>query len=116
MRLRHAAALALVGWYWLAPPLIFTASRESPSGKLANGVGAYLPLNQWDNIRAFDHADECETARSDMLDSIVGVAARAEKSAQLSAARKRANKAVWAEWDLSVCIASDDPRLKGSSK
>jgi hypothetical protein len=112
MKPRHAAALALVGWYWLAPPLTFTASREGPSGKLADGVATYLPLNHWDNIRAFDHAEECEKARSDMLDSIMGSAARAEKNAQLRVARKRANKAVWAEWDLSVCIASDDPRLK----
>lgn len=111
MKSRHAAAIALVGWYWLAPPLIFTASRESPSGKLANGVATYLPINRWDNIRAFDRAEECEKARSDTLNSITGSAARAEKNAQLSAASKRAAKAVWAEWDLSICIASDDPRL-----
>ena len=33
MRPRRAAALALVDWYWLAPPLIYVVSGESPSGK-----------------------------------------------------------------------------------
>ena len=80
MKLRHATALALLGWYWLAPPLIFTASREVPSGKLATGVATYLPLSQWDNIRGFDHAEDCEKARGEMLDSVAGSSARDESA------------------------------------
>jgi hypothetical protein len=49
MNLRHAAALALVGWYLMVPP--------STGGKLDTKA----PLPQWINEGAFDRADDCES-------------------------------------------------------
>jgi hypothetical protein len=50
MRLRHAAALALVGWYLMVPP--------TTDGKIDNSA----PLSQWDIRSSFDSAATCEQA------------------------------------------------------
>ncbi len=47
MTLRHAAALALVGWYLMYPP---TPNR---------------PLSQWEILNIFDSATECRKALED---------------------------------------------------
>ena len=48
MNLRHAAALALVGWYLMVPPL------SNPSA----------PLSKWNLYRSYDTARECEVAKA----------------------------------------------------
>ena len=48
MNLRHAAALALVGWYLMSPPI--QAFKESPVPELS------APLSQWTSVSAFDTA------------------------------------------------------------
>jgi hypothetical protein len=50
MKLRHAAALALVGWYLLMPPAKH------------NGMPADVPLSRWRNFGAFDSAAQSESA------------------------------------------------------
>ena len=87
MRLRHAAALALVGWYLMIPP---------KSGKDASGP--YDPkaeLNKWFVFGAYDFAHECEGAK--FLDR----EAHKSKSDPMNPALESAQ-----------CIATDDPRLK----
>ena len=54
MNLRHAAALALLGWYLMIPPVV------------SDGHGGYIalidsPLSKWAANRSFDHADECDS-------------------------------------------------------
>src|SRR6266849_4268260 len=53
MKLRDAAALALMGWYLIVPP------PDSPSGDTVN---LKAPLNQWVIYSAFDSADKSEVA------------------------------------------------------
>jgi hypothetical protein len=73
MKLRHAAALALVGWYLMLPPI----SRDGV-------VHAEARLTNWLNIGAYDSANDCEAARLRVLDdpyhcmtrSTLGCAAR----------------------------------------
>ena len=55
MNHRHATSLALVGWYFMAPP--FSALNEPR-------------FSQWDIIGSFDTATACEKAREFMLDKI----------------------------------------------
>ncbi|MGD0290232.1 MAG: hypothetical protein ABSC63_11340 [Candidatus Binataceae bacterium] len=49
MTLRHAAALALVGWYLMVPPL-------SSDGK---EIDTAAKLSQWDARLRFDRASDC---------------------------------------------------------
>jgi len=58
MKPRHAAALALVDWYLMIPPLNEHSYRPQPD----------LPLSEWWQHQSFDSAQECESAcNSDSL-------------------------------------------------
>jgi len=70
MKLRHGAALALVGWYLMMLP-------STSSGRIQKGA----PLSHWYIFISFETKKECEKAR------------------QVSSG-------------LTICVASDDLRLK----
>jgi len=55
MKPRHAAALALVGWYLMIPPLQ-SANRDDPSGPR----DLHAPISQWDQVSAYDSAAKCQ--------------------------------------------------------
>ncbi len=91
MKLRHAAALALVGWYLMVPPLN------------ADGTpNAHAPLSQWSMDGSYDTAKEC----TDRFHSDMNVAAGLKRDLGGMNARLSVND--------EQCIATDDPRLKGS--
>jgi hypothetical protein len=83
MKLRHAAALALVGWYLMVPP--------SQRG----GVSLDAPLRSWRSFGNYDTARDCEDDHLEL----------AEKS-------KQATPSGHLIVELAQCIASDDLRLK----
>ena len=85
MNVRHAAALALVGWYLLVP-----LRENENSAKLRYDV----PLGEWVYVDSFDTAKEC-------TDDAVKEQQLREKD-PLEADQ-------YASWQ---CIATDDPRLK----
>jgi hypothetical protein len=88
--LRHAAALALVGWYLMVP-----ISGNDP---IPNPT---INFSKWINIRSFDSAERCEDGRLGVIESGVG-------GPQLGG---------YPDWEvkkvllLSQCVGSDDPRL-----
>ncbi|MFZ0887809.1 MAG: hypothetical protein WA005_05095 [Candidatus Binataceae bacterium] len=108
MKLRHAAALALVGWYLMVPP-----GEKS-------GLPPDAPLSQWRHIASFDSAGQCEHSLNEL---------RRDFSAETKAAIKawhacdrckdqrldRVVHTLAAEQTAKAgqCIASDDPRLMG---
>jgi hypothetical protein len=132
MKLRHTAALALVGWYLLAPPSI--DPRTQTSGLFVD-VSEALP--KWDKLATYESKAECEQdhrtrfarvkarEQSDNAeaDSVVreGNELNRQKPFDTTKAnallvrsmaamlRVQANQRVI----LSECIATDDPRLKG---
>ena len=58
MNFRHAAMLALAGWYLMMPPMGSVESRRNPS------TGFYVaystqPLNTWEIAGSYDTAAEC---------------------------------------------------------
>ena len=57
MKLRHAAALALVGWYLMIPPIVRPPGREGTADTKA-------PLSKWVKVirSAFDSEDACHIA------------------------------------------------------
>jgi len=75
-----------MGWYLMAPPQTRTWWIGPPRSDIA------APLNEWTNQQSFDKADLCEAARM--------------------AAQQNAGDAAVGSGH-AVCVATDDPRLKG---
>jgi hypothetical protein len=107
-KLRHTAALALLGWYLLAPAL-------NVDGK----VDVEMPFRKWTQLATFDTAPACQKALFTFQDAreqkpttdtewkeAKDAALRNGKQPPLD--RKEMDK-VFSELR---CIASDDPRLK----
>jgi hypothetical protein len=88
MKFRHAAALALVGWYLMAPPMY------SPN----DVVDERAPLSQWKPINSFDTAAQCQNYMKSLQSAVSG-----RPPNEQVVIRKRLAK--------SLCVASDDPRL-----
>jgi hypothetical protein len=91
MIFRHAATLALVGWYLMLPPAGSVESRRNPS------TGFYVaystqPLDAWEIAGSYGTAAACRTAL--------------EQANQLARQDCPDCSAV------AACIASNDPRLK----
>jgi len=107
MKPRHAAALALIGWYLLAPPIAHDPGHWRPK--------MMAPLNQWIVANSFDSASECEKRLAEDNE-------KAENPRSLASITEQMNDMggghVWDSDDLlkemvnEHCIASDDPRLK----
>ena len=89
MKLCHAAALALVGWYLMLPPV-------RPDGS----ANADAPLSKWKTSNTYDTPDECKKVLSGLRGGWVGYANGHELNYP-------------SQKETAACIASDDPRLKG---
>jgi hypothetical protein len=124
--LRHAAALALVGWYLASPPI--TPGR---------GVDITAPISQWDQGHDFYSATDCDEARAGQIDLAKTLAAQIQErlesvkreveslsdeeparmgpelNRKLAEATPRVQQTLnlLASMRASKCIASDDPRL-----
>ncbi len=86
MKLRHTAALALVGWYLMLPPVV----SRWPLREQSNA-----PLSRWAIMASFDSAEHCENAHANLDEEH----------------KDRSDALVF----LGVaCIGTDDPRLKGN--
>jgi hypothetical protein len=87
-------AFAGQGWYLMSPP---TRSQFDLR------VIASAPLNEWSQDKAFDTAAECEQFLSKL---------RKDSEARLQRMRNEENIYLKSVRHYSLCIASDDPRLK----
>jgi hypothetical protein len=90
MNRRHAAALALVGWYLIGPPM---RSYEPAV------VDWNAPVSKWLPIGFFDTAEDCRK-------EIEAVKPRAEEKAQQTHTKLPA--------DPFLCLGDDDARLLGN--
>src|ERR1700687_563145 len=138
MRAQHAAALALVGWYLMVPPL--DLGWRHATGYLSNTT---VPLIRWDIVQSFESVSDCERAREVLfkqfqagiehkpapglpLTTAVFLASRVytllraedarngDPALQDRLANDKARKDVLADLATSPrCIATTDPRLKG---
>jgi len=102
MKPRHAAAVALVGWYLIVPP----AQND-------NDVRYNAPISQWTIEHVFDSAVECDVARTRwrlrakrIWDAIV------DPKQNLSPADGRLSIAQLRQLEACECIATDDQRLR----
>jgi hypothetical protein len=112
MTLRHAAALALVGWYLMFPHLRDAdeaatrlktfeslSKKVQPNGRPPASVFFNLdaPLGQWSIAGSFDTAASCEKTRGQFV---------------YEALKHRSSPIDEADYMSGQCIATDDPRLK----
>jgi hypothetical protein len=95
MKLRHAAALALVGWYLMVPPPVIHSSVP---------VNLDAPLSEWGIFSGHDSAAECEQTLVEFYKL-----AKTELVANPADERYRIR---FYQLESSQCIASDDSRLK----
>jgi hypothetical protein len=91
MNLRHAVALAIVGWYLMVP---LPGNDPIPNA----GVHSFL---KWIHLQSFDTAAECEDGRI----NLIGLGIVPNIGAYDATEQKKVLL-------LSQCVASNDPRLK----
>jgi hypothetical protein len=106
MRLRDAAALALVGWYLLLPP-------DLPSNPQFDWRSK-APLNHWSIYHSYDTATACEAGEQSESNYILAEEQSFAKSSDAALAKAAHQDLV--EMKAAVCIASDDPRLRERRK
>ena len=94
-RLRHAAALALVGWYLMVPPTY-------PDHLRAN---LDAPISKWEHYGSFDSAQDCESTVH-FLHEQAKKFTRAQRVNPTTDEQSEAGQYMQGE-----CIATDDPRL-----
>jgi hypothetical protein len=113
MKLRHAAALALVGWFLMMPPL------------LKKSVDLTAPFSRWVTVNSYDTSKQCEDEKASIQDAapenlsqlksqLKGLGIKddpADNKERLKIAHDMYFDEVVVP--LAQCIASDDPRLKG---
>ncbi len=87
MKFGRSAAVVLAGWILLAPSV--DCARR--------GLQRETPLSQWENVDRFTSRENCESYRATVID--------AEKSDSGNVYVQR--------YSYSICVQSDDPRLKG---
>jgi hypothetical protein len=103
MNSRHAAALALVGWYLILP-------RGYPNST-KHDVGA--PLSQWYKFADFTSKEHCESTRAgliEMLDHPVNL--HSETIAKMRQIGPTGMSEIRQTVSDGKCIATADPRLK----
>ena len=103
MKPRHAAALALVGWYFILPP-----SRTSPKGIV--NMNTKAPLSRWQIVGRFDSTNDCNEYSDELRK-----AQRETENPNISPVEKRIEEGTMnILLANSQCIATDDPRIKGN--
>ena len=107
MNLRHAAALALVGWYLMTPPV-----STSNDGNMAF-VHSQAPIWQWKIGGTFGSTVDCEKAteksqKNAQRDEDIGL----ESAARMDANIGNRTIAAFEAACLMKCVSTDDPRLK----
>jgi hypothetical protein len=105
MESRHAAALALVGWYLMIPPTPWMSSDPPKSG-----INPQAPLSEWFLEQSFDTAKECERVREKKYVEGSRAMRVLAQSRQIEANPKRASF-LFQEM-FTRCISTNDPRLK----
>jgi hypothetical protein len=98
MKVRHAPALALLGWYLMLPP-----------ADLKTCPAADAPISKWDISQSFDTASDCETSRSRSFNEVIHGLAQHQFKGTCGDAKM---DPIAAQITLARCIATDDPRLK----
>jgi hypothetical protein len=121
MKIRHAAALALVGWYLMAP----SVSYDKEGHVKAPPAAWDTSISHWDSLGAFDSASTCQAVQHGVKADIAKkLKEKFHASADIpgmNSALSHATSVEQLDWLAfaatrlaAECIATDDPRLKGN--
>ncbi|MGA6971073.1 MAG: hypothetical protein WBY93_05540 [Candidatus Binatus sp.] len=116
MKPRHAAALALVGWYLMVPP----PGPPRSTGANTAPPNHNAPLDQWTIRNSYDSAQACEAAMQKDLDTAT---TNIDKQHHLTEQRQGLWPNNFSDQEFlvadqlgyakeAVCISTDDPSLK----
>src|SRR5579862_345885 len=122
MNLHHAATLALVGWYLMAPPPQIDPKTGLPTGH----TNLLVPFKYWENEGSFDSAKECSAEKWSNFSLLLKLS---EKPVHLTEQQEEhidrdilkrpkgwshalGNCSLFRAGDAK-CVATDDLRLKG---
>jgi len=101
MNPRHTAALALVGWYLIAPP---------PRTVDGTDYDPKAPLSEWQMIGKFDTIEDCRTYPARLPAIMHGFYVEHPEIGESGERRDNADmKTLFAH---AQCVATDDPRLR----
>jgi len=105
MKLSHAVALALVGWYLMIPPIEFGSQAITSNVHVSSDA----PFSKWEMSGSFDTAKECDAAR-------LAIGSPSDSRHQLSGGNDAAQVVHEKSFlelakRYSQCVATDDPRL-----
>ena len=109
MNLRHAAALALVGWYLMLPP----PTPDGVTNPALRFVESDAPLSKWSIQRSYDTAESCEKAKEKAKkaarQAIISEGGCFDSDRSVRGRIKTTDEITTVD---ALCIASDDQRLK----
>jgi hypothetical protein len=114
--LRHAAALALVGWYLMIPPIesVNRWTDDDLGVKIGEDffkVQTDFPIHTWSILSSFDSATACQ---SGILQAQKALRDQSSDVLEIPQKPDLKKKLVVLQLSQALCIASDDPRLKGN--
>lgn len=106
MNLRHAAMLALIGWYLMIPPV------QSCVGQFL-GRCDLPPLSQWEIKATFPEmvATRCESYKAGWVEKAQMYMREAESSSGPRTRRMTRAEAAYTAWSAATCVPTEDPRL-----
>ena len=106
MNLRHAVALAFVGWYLITPPI------ESCIGAFSGGSCEQTPLPKWQIRTTVGSLAECDKIKAVWIEKGRMYLGESDARSRTPDSRVFSNEAEYMTNIAATCIASDDPRLK----
>jgi hypothetical protein len=107
-RMWHAAALPLVVWYLLVPPLI----EPSPLSGSLPLMDYKEPMFKWKIEQKFDHYDDCSHSLHEKVSQVWAQYTPMHVPTNTSKAdADQSRSSVLLGWFSAECVANDDPRL-----
>jgi len=114
MNPRHAAALALVGWYLMVPPLMTPCpSKHPPKHPPPLNFWGDAPLSRWDTVRSFNRAGDCEKELKATIQRTTDPKFTIVVPANMGPDEVSRSRMNMITRDISAqCVSTGDPRLK----
>jgi hypothetical protein len=106
LSLRHAAAIALAGWYLMVPP----GSCKPEWVSQGKPLPCAAPLSEWIVTLSFASGDKCEAERR--ADISYGEQAMANANHSEDKQLVDSTRKIYWRALNEQCISTDDPRLK----
>ena len=122
MRPRHAAALALVGWYLMVPPVGHARIRDllhwiDSRVVVTDECNPDAPISEWKQFEAYETLSDCKTNREKAADQtkeklkVADKIVREALGGQPSKEEIQRDQAEVTCATYARCIETDDPRL-----